>query len=90
MLEQSLFDVGPTFKGRTVTQDDVPRLTRQLDKVRELMNDGGWRTLAVIAFKCGCSEPSASARLRQLRNDEGYTVDRVKIGPGLYKYRATK
>ena len=90
MLTQSLFDIGPTFKGKTITQDDVPRLTRQLDRVRELMLDGVWRTLAVIAHQCECSEASASARLRQLRNDEGCTVDRVKIGPGLYKYRVTR
>lgn len=85
----TLFDIGPTFKGSTVEAQDVPRLSRQLDRVRDLMSDGKWRTLSCIALLCHGSEPSVSARLRDLRR-EGFTVSRERITGGLWKYRVHK
>ena len=68
---------------------DKSRLTRQLDRVRELMSDGRWRTLAEIAEAVGCSEGSGHARLRDLRKPRFglYTVRRKRIGKGLYCYQ---
>lgn len=88
----TLFDLGPTFHGADLDAEDVPRLERQLDKVIALMSDGKARTLAQIAMACGCEPQSASARLRQMRNDLGYTVERRKDEKrrGLFFYKATR
>lgn len=70
----------PLFAGPDVLPSDLPRLKGQLTRVRELMNDGAWRSLAVIAEACGCSTQAASARLRDLRKAKfgGYTVSRQR------------
>lgn len=78
-------------KQRTI-KFEAPRLNRQLDRVRSLMNDGVWRSLDAIryeldqTFDCQASTPSISARLRDLRK-EGYTVERKQVKPGLFEYR---
>lgn len=70
---------------------DGARLSGQLARVMALMADGRWRTLAEIAAACGCSEASASARLRDARKSKfgGYRVDRQRVAGarGLWKYR---
>lgn len=69
---------------------DGPRVASQLARIEALMDDGTWRTLAAIAAHIGAvSEAGVSARLRQLRNERGRTVDRkrAKPGSGLYLYR---
>lgn len=68
---------------------DGPRLSRQLKAVLALMSDGNWRTLAEIAQAVNASEASCSARLRDLRKPQfgSYTVDRHRVGGGLYRYR---
>lgn len=88
----TLFDLGPTFHGADLDAEDVPRLTSQLERVIALMSDGKARTLQQIAMACGCEPQSASARLRQMRNDLGYTVERRKDlkKRGLFFYRAIK
>lgn len=53
------------------------RLAAQLQRVLDYTLGTGWHTLRQIADACHCSEPSASARLRQTRG-MGYTVDRKK------------
>ena len=55
------------FPGPDFERKDSERLSRQLDRVRELMSDGDWRTIKDIAVTCRCSENSASAQLRHLR-----------------------
>jgi len=80
------------FSGATINPaKDAPRLSRQLDRVRDMMSDGQWRTLAQVAASCGCSEASASARLRDLRKARfgGHTVERRRVpgGRGLHEYR---
>lgn len=78
------------FGGETfVPRLDEARLTGQLRRVRDLMSDGLWRSLSEIAEKAECSEASASARLRDLRKPKFgfFTVDRKRIGPGLFSYR---
>lgn len=81
----------PTFHGETFDPArDGARLTAHLQRVRDLMADGRWRTLAEIAAAAGCSEASASARLRDLRK-QGKTVARAYVPSGrLWRYRVTK
>ena len=68
---------------------DGARLTGQHAKVKGLMADGRWRTLARIAEVVGGSEAGVSARLRDLRKSKfgGHTVDRRRLSGGLYEYR---
>jgi len=77
----------PLFGGETFDpQKDTKRLTRQVDLVRELMSDGVSRTLYQISASVGCSEASASSRLRDLRKVQfgGYIVDRTREGNTFY------
>lgn len=82
--QQLSFD-GATF----VPERDGARLTKQINKVFDLMKDGQWRTLADIAFLTDAPESSISARLRDLRKPRfgGYTVERQSVRGGLFQYR---
>ncbi len=83
-------DMLATFDGSTfVPERDGERLRSQLQRVRDLMIDGQWRTLAQIASNVGGSEAGISARLRDLRKPRngGYTVERKYAGEGLFEYR---
>jgi hypothetical protein len=84
----------PPFDGETFdATHDGPRLSRQLDAVRDLMRDGVWRTLSEIVAAIGsASEAGASARLRDCRKREfgGHTVNRRRRGDpktGLWEYQ---
>ena len=94
----TLFGEEPEPKARRaqrfagVTYDerrDGSRLEKQLVRVRSLMLDGRWRTLAEIARATGDPEASASARLRDLRKAPhgGWTVERRRRTTGLFEYR---
>lgn len=93
MKAPTLFDVGVTFDGKTFDHaKDGARLSTQLERVRELMADGRWRTLAQIKKACGGSEASVSARLRDLRKARfgGLSIERRRYGAsagGLWEYR---
>ena len=81
------------FDGKTyVPVRDKTRLKKQLDSVLELMLDGQWRTLCVIAAAVGAPEASVSARLRDLRKERfgGYLVERKFVLRGLWMYRVLK
>ena len=83
----TLFD-GATFSALC----DSVRLTGQLNRVKLLMIDGHWRTLAEIREVVGGSENGVSARLRDLRKDKfgGHTVECKRRGDprrGLFEYR---
>lgn len=83
-------DLIPQFDGATFQPErDGERLTRQLDRVKELMLDGQWRSLPQIAALVGGSEAGVSARLRDLRKERngGYTVSRRHIENGLHEYQ---
>lgn len=72
------------------TFEDVERLATQLERVRALMEDGEWRTVPEIAKAVKGSHTGCSARLRQIRNDEGRTVpSRPRKGAprGTWEYR---
>lgn len=80
------------FDGATFDHaQDAERLTRQWERVRDLMLDGRPRTLSAIAQTLGLPEASVSARLRDLRKPRfgGYrvTANRVPGGRGLWTYR---
>lgn len=79
---------GPEY----VPARDHARLTRQIDRIRELMLDGRWRTLDEIAIATGDPAASVSAQLRHLRKERfgGYTVDRQGRGGGLFEYRVLR
>lgn len=76
---------GATF----VEERDGKRLAKQKTAVRDVMLDGEWRTLHLIAQITGAPEASVSARLRDLRK-AGYLVERKYIKNGLHQYRVTQ
>lgn len=79
------------FDGRTIGADpDAPRrLGRQLAAVSEAMADGGWWTVAALKERCGGSDSSVTARIRDLRKDRfgGWNVEREHRGNGVWVYR---
>jgi len=86
-------DLIPQFDGATFQPErDGERLTRQLDRVKELMLDGQWRSLPQIAALVGGSEAGVSARLRDLRKPRNgaYTVNRRHVEDGLHEYQVVK
>jgi biotin operon repressor len=87
MIQADLFAPRQKFSGKTFSEKhDGARLERQLDRVRKLMEDGIYRTLAEIKSKAGGSETAVSARLRDLRK-EGRTVLSERKSGGLWHYR---
>ena len=69
-------------------RDDV-RLTGQILRIWDVVNDGRWYTLKDIYARTGDPEASISAQLRHLRKPRfgGHIVEREYINNGLYKYR---
>ena len=60
----------PHFNGADyVPERDHARLTKQIDRVKECMQDGRWRTLRHISQITGDPEASISAQLRHLRKE---------------------
>lgn len=84
-----------TFSGETYNPTlDKDRLEKQWKRVYNLMLDGAWRTLREISYFTNDPESSISARLRDLRNKYGFTVERRrKVGheeQGVWEYRVVK
>ena len=82
----------PEFAGADYNRvRDNARLSSQLGRVRQLMQDGEWRSLGEIARLTGDPEASVSAQLRHLRKVRfgAHTVSRRHIGDGLYLYQLT-
>lgn len=78
------------FDGPDITEADVPRLTTQLQVVREFLSSGEWRTLTQIAEAAHCTTQSASARVRDLRKSRhgGFSVERRRIpDTAVFQYR---
>jgi len=83
----------PSFDGVDYdSQRDSARLTGQIKRIFELMNDGVWRTLSEIEGITGDPQASISAQLRNLRKERfgAHTVQREHMGRGLYRYRIKK
>ena len=73
----------PHFDGETYDPPkDQKRLTRQLERVYELVKTGEWYTLAEIASQTGDPEGSIGARLRDLRKEKfgAYDIRRKREG----------
>jgi hypothetical protein len=68
---------------------DDGRLSAQMDRVREVMQDGNWRGLAELAVTTGDPPASVSAQLRHLRKARfgAYIVEKKYVENGLYLYR---
>lgn len=68
---------------------DSERLAKQHSRIRDLMLDGQWRTLALISELTGDPPASVSAQLRHLRKPRfgAYAVEKRYLGQGLYQYR---
>lgn len=68
---------------------DEKRLTTLYQRVFALMKDGKFRTLREIQERCGGSEASVSARLRDCRKEGfgSHTVNRKRVDGGLYQYQ---
>lgn len=84
----------PHFDGpaeSTEGEDNRRRLGGQLGDVYDLMRDGDWRTLQMIADRTGHPAASVSAQLRHLRKARfgSYKVDKTHLGRGLYSYRVS-
>lgn len=71
---------------------DLSRLTRQIDKIKAVIADGEWISLAEISELTGFPHASVSAQLRNLRKKRfgGHTIERSWSGQGLYLYRFVK
>jgi len=85
MTQQALIFDGPTFEPAR----DGERLTIQLERVRSIVSDGRWITLAQLARRAGGSEASVSARLRDLRKFRhgSHTIERRYVENGVWEYR---
>jgi hypothetical protein len=80
----------PTRDGTTYDHGrDGQRLANQHARIFELMKDGQWRTLGLIAAMTRDPESSVSARLRDFRKPKfgGHGVERRHLGQGLFEYR---
>jgi hypothetical protein len=92
--QPDLFTTAPRFDGATFdVAEDGDRLRAQLQRVKRLMGDHAWRTLAEIEAATGYPQASVSARLRDLRKSKfgGLTVERRRVdgARGLFEYRVT-
>jgi hypothetical protein len=89
-----LHSVSQHFDGVTYEPEhDKDRLSGQLKRVKKLMLDGRWRTLAAIHRIVGGSEAGVSARLRDLRKERfgAFQVQRRAVAglrqKGCFEYR---
>jgi hypothetical protein len=79
----------PHFNGPDYEPDrDHRRLSKQSDRILDLMIDGRWRTVAEIAAATNDPENSIQAQLRHLRKPRfgSYIVEKKRRGDSLYLY----
>lgn len=72
---------------------DRPRLKTLRHRILEAMRHEEWLTLRELQSVCGNSEAGISARLRELRNKFGYTINRRRRGvksAGVWEYQIEK
>lgn len=78
------------FGGSTYSEArDHERLRGLLLRVYTQLADGQWHTLRELAEKCGGSEASVSARIRDLRKQAhgSHKVEHEFVERGLWRYR---
>lgn len=80
------------FSGVTYSEPrDGQRLRTLLHRVLEALSDGEWHTLRELAERCGGSEASCSARIRDIRSPKklNIPVEAEFVHRGLWRYRRT-
>ena len=80
----------PRFDGGTYNHElDGPRLTSEMERVRDVVQAGGWWYLRDIAAITGYPEGSISARLRDFRKPKfgQHIMNCVRVKAGLWKYQ---
>lgn len=80
----------PNFSGPEYDPaNDFNRLTRQHERIRDLMLDGNWRSVFSIHKQTGDPENSIQAQLRHLRKPRfgAYIVEKKKESDGMFLYR---
>ena len=82
---------GPSYDASV----DEERILTQLERIRDLMFDGSWRTLQEISSSTRDPASSVSAQLRHLRKPKfgGHLVEKRRRGAasrGLWEYRVQK
>ena len=81
-----LFTFGPTC-----TEQDVPRILTQLEKIKAYLSTGQWVTLAEIEAYTGYPQASISSQIRHLRKAKfgAYLVTKRRRveGGGTWEYR---
>lgn len=93
---ENLFHPLPDFDGADYeSEKDHARLSGQIKRVFDLMQDEQWRTLDEIASATGDPHASISAQLRNLRKDKFGSYEIVKRPrgnreSGLFEYRLIK
>jgi len=68
---------------------DGARLSKQLQKIYDLMKEGRWWTLRELEDATNYPQASISASIRNFRKDKfgGHTVEREYVTNGIYKYK---
>lgn len=94
MQHETNFETTRFYGGGYSPEQDHDRLTGQLRKVFDYMASSHkipecWVSLRQISDYTGVPESSASAKLRTLRNEHGFIIDKMrkKHGSGLWVYR---
>jgi hypothetical protein len=81
-----LFSFGPTC-----TEQDVPRILTQMERVKAYLSTHQWYTLAEIEAYTGFPQASISSQIRHLRKPKhgGYLVTKRRRvnGCGTWEYR---
>lgn len=78
------------FRGADLEAQDLPRLTRHLERFIAYVSDGAEHTLTQVASVLGMSACSASARYRDIKRlGYSYTKRRDEKVAGLWHYRVT-
>ena len=82
------------FDGKTYQAEDSPRLGKQLEWVRRIMERGEWYTpedvqRELVKYGVRAGTASITARFRDLRKPKfgGRTIERRKRAEGLFEYR---
>ena len=79
--------------GPTCTDQDVPRLITQMERIKAYLLNSHWVTLAEIEAVTGFPQASISSQLRHLRKPRfgGYQIEKRRRveGGGTWEYRVT-
>jgi len=64
----------------------------QIERVRDVLRDGEWKTLEEVSSITGDTTPSISARLRDLRKPRfgNHLIIKRKVNDNLFEYRMVR